>query len=80
MTITHVTPTGTTVKALQLAKDSTWKRHNRGFKMPKGDIVWTDAHLDFDKDRKRVRISRVEFGYEYRRYIDPHKMVELVKK
>jgi hypothetical protein len=69
-----------TVTVLSLAKSDEWKKKGfTGFKLPKGQVVWTGARLDFSKDRKKVRVSRVEWGYEYHRYINPHTQVELVK-
>lgn len=68
------------VKVLELAKCDDWKKDNRGFRRGKSMVVWTHAHLEFSKDRKKVRLSRIEFEREYRQYVDPHTPVELVKK
>lgn len=47
------------------------------FRLQKGKLWYTAAYKDDTKDRKRVRVTRIENGVEVRRYLDPHTLVVL---
>lgn len=45
------------------------------FSLLNSKVVWTDAHMDTTKDRKRVRLRRTVDGKTYTRYVKPHTVV-----
>ena len=51
-------------------------KYNKGFKLLKGRVVWSDVHVD--GDRKRIRISRNDGGYVKQQYVKPGTEVEIV--
>lgn len=42
------------------------------FSLVNSQIVWTEAHMDTTKDRKKVRLRRIEKGKVFTRYVKPH--------
>jgi hypothetical protein len=52
-------------------------QYQKGFRLTRGKVVWTDVHID--GDRKRIRISRTFQGRSIRQYVRPATEVEIVQ-
>ena len=78
-----------TYMLFQLLQDKKWKKNHRGFRRPKGTVVWETAEMTKD-GRKRVRVTRTERtspaydyfsrSYEVVGYLRPHTAVILVRR
>ncbi len=68
-TMPTITPSSVNSTAVKVALGHT--KTNR-FSLPNSKLVWSEAHMDTTKDRKRVRLSRTVDGKTYTRYVTPH--------
>jgi hypothetical protein len=71
MFATGPTPT-TKTTAVNIALGRT---KTKRFSLPNSKVVWTEAHMDTTKDRKRVRLRRTVDGKTYTRYVTPHTQI-----
>ena len=69
----------------QLLSDPIWKNTSKGFRRPKGKVVWKTAEMSRD-GRRRIRVTRKQKNARSGLqetivgYLRPHAEVELVPK